>query len=143
VLRNRENINPVDKQDVMPADYDSKSDHLLNSDGPDTMDRRYQRRLLCSDLITVRWSTGRGFAQQEVAVLEDYSETGAGLFLIRKIDAGVPILLQTQWESFGAWVRHCEWRENGYLLGVEFDNPRPEDTAFVPDHLVDLTELGL
>jgi len=119
----------------MPADNDSKGNDLNN--------RRDRRRLLCSDLITVRWSSGRGFAQEEVAVLEDYSHTGAGLFLSRKIDAGVSIRLRTDWESFGAWVRHCEWRENGYILGVEFDEPRPEDGAFVPDHLVDPAEIGL
>jgi hypothetical protein len=126
----------------MPAENDSQ-DNDLNNDRPDSSNRRDRRRLLCSDLVTVRWSSGRGFAHVEVAVLEDYASTGAGIFLTRKIDPGVSITVRTERESFGAWVKHCVWRENGYILGVEFDEPRPDNGPFVPSHLLDLSTLDL
>lgn len=83
----------------------------------------------------------RGFPREEVAVLEDYSRVGAGLFLPFRIDQGVAITVHTEWESFGATVRHCAWRDNGYLLGVEFHEPRPDGEVYMPDHLLDLGDL--
>lgn len=108
-----------------------------------TGDNRTHRRLLCSDLVTVCWTGVRGFPREEVAVLEDYSSIGAGLFLTVKIDPGVPVRLRTEWESFSGMVKHCAWRENGYLLGIEFDQPRSDSEAYTPDHLLDLADLSL
>ncbi len=108
-----------------------------------TSNQRGRRRLLCSDLVMICWAGARGFPREEVAVLEDYSSKGAGLFLPVKIEPGVSITLRTEWESFGATVRHCSWRENGYLLGVEFDQPRDDSEVFVPEHLVDIADLGI
>ncbi len=105
--------------------------------------RRKSHRLLCSDLISVHWNNGRGFALQEEAVIEDYSSTDASLFMAVKIEPGVAIKIRTDWESFGALVQRCAWRDNGYLLGIEFDEPRPESASFTPDHLVDPEELGI
>lgn len=103
--------------------------------------RRDARRLLCSDLINLRWDSGRGFGRKGVAVIEDYSVTGASLVLGTPIDPGVSVRLCTSSESFGAVVRHCSARENEYLLGIEFDKPRSESVPFVPDYLLDLSEL--
>jgi hypothetical protein len=113
--------------------------HLYNVDSED---RRSNRRLLCSDLITLHWKTERGASRQEIAVLEDYSAHGAGLYISVKIESGMDITVRTAWESFGARVRRCIWRDDGYLLGIEFNEPRP-DEAFEPDHLVDPAELGI
>ena len=49
-------------------------------------EHRTDRRLLCSDLVTVRWTGARGFTREEVAVLEDFSRIGAGLFMAAKIN---------------------------------------------------------
>jgi hypothetical protein len=109
----------------------------------DEQQQRRGQRLLCSDLVKICWSAGRGYAREEMAVLEDYSRVGAGLFLTSRIEPGVSIRLRTDWEAFGATVRHCAWRENGYSLGIEFDEPRPDDGIYVPDHLLDLADLDL
>ena len=110
---------------------------------PKKESRRKSHRLLCSDLITVSWEGGRGYRFREAAVLEDYSPTGASLYMPVKIEPGTEIAIRTSWESFGAQVRRCEWRDDGYLLGIEFDIPRHEKSPFVPDHLVDPKDLGL
>jgi hypothetical protein len=111
--------------------------------GAEPDNRRKSYRLLCSDLIRVHWGSGRGVGLQEAAVLEDYSPTGASLYIPVKIEPGVAITIRTAWDCFTALVRRCEWRENGYLLGIEFDEPRLEETAFLPDHLVDPKDVGL
>jgi hypothetical protein len=104
---------------------------------------RGYRRLLCSDLITVQWRNERGNLREEAAVLEDYSATGAGMYIATRIEPGVAITICTDWESFVGWVRRCVWRDNGYLLGIEFDEPRPEEALFTPDHMLDPEDLGL
>jgi len=120
----------ADKDDEMSAVEDFENE-----------EHRTDRRLLCSDLVTVRWTGARGFTREEVAVLEDFSRIGAGLFMAAKINPGMPIRIRTEWESIPATVRHCSWRENGYVLGVEFDQPRDGDKLYVPEHLLDLADL--
>jgi PilZ domain-containing protein len=109
----------------------------------ESRNRRKCYRVLCSDLITVRWGSGRGFARSETAVLEDYSAAGASLFIPVRIEPGTAITLRSVEESFRAMVRRCEWRDNGYLLGIEFDEPRPEGDSFTPEHRLDPEELGI
>ena len=105
--------------------------------------RRLAHRLLCADLIAVHWGTGRGTARREFAVLEDYSTAGASLSIEVRIEPGVGVTLGAAGESLRAVVRRCERREHGYLLGVEFDEPRSEQDSYIPDHLLDPRELGL
>jgi hypothetical protein len=131
---------------VAPGLTDKKK-LMMNEDDTGTgaaavRNRRSANRLLCSDLITVRWAAGRGIVRQEAAVIEDYSPVGASLSIEIKIEQGTAITLQTEWESFGALVVHCQWRDHGYLLGIEFDQPRLDDDSFVPDHLLDPNELS-
>jgi hypothetical protein len=127
----------ADKRKVM------KNAHNTLPAAPGPENRRKSHRLLCSDLITVHWGSGRGYGLQEAAVLEDYSPTGASLSMGVEIEPGVAVTIRTTWESFGALVLRCEWRDNGYLLGIEFDKPRHEKSPFRPDHLVDPKDLGL
>lgn len=128
------------RQRIAPALADK---HHEMDDRSNDQNQRADRRLLCSDLVTVRWTGARGFIREEVAVLEDYSTIGAGLFMAVRIDPGVVVSLRTQWESIEATVRHCSWRDNGYLLGIEFDRPREGDGLYVPEHLLDLADLEL
>jgi len=110
---------------------------------PAIRDRRVAHRLLCSGLITLHWGNGRGIGRQEAAVIEDYSPIGASISIEVRIDPGTAVVLRTEQESFGAVVKRCEWRDKGYLLGIEFDHPRLSEDSFVPDHLLDPNELGI
>src|ERR1700683_1712469 len=78
----------TDKREVMIVEND------IYTSTADPGDRRKCCRLLCSDLITVHWGSGRGFARRETAVLEDYSAVGASLFIAVKIDPGAAITLR-------------------------------------------------
>ncbi|HXJ38524.1 MAG TPA: PilZ domain-containing protein [Bryobacteraceae bacterium] len=102
----------------------------------DELNRRVSTRHLCSDLISVRWSSGRGFSREAIAVMEDFSVTGAGLFMENKIGVGEAVRLRNEQVSLAAWVRRCEWRDNGYLIAVEFDEPLPDNCFFVPKHVL-------
>jgi len=108
----------------------------------DAGNRRGSHRLLCADLITVHWGTGRGTGRREAAVIEDYSPIGASLFIEVKIEPGIEVTIVTPQESLRAVIRRCERREQGYLLGVEFDKPRNKEGAFIPDHLLDPRDLA-
>lgn len=110
---------------------------------PDIRDRRVAHRLLCSDLVTIRWGNGRGIGRQEAAVIEDYSPIGASISIEVRIDPGTVVVLRTEQEAIGAVVKRCEWRDKGYLLGIEFDHPRLDEDSFLPDHLLDPNELGI
>jgi hypothetical protein len=137
LLRRCQFPDPADKRNVM-----TNSSNIL-AEAPESENRRKAHRLLCSDLITVHWGSGRGYGVQEAAVLEDYSPTGASLYIAVPIEPGVAVTIHTTGESFGAQVLRCEWRDNGYLVGIEFDKPRLEESPFLPDHLVDPQDLGL
>lgn len=116
---------------------------MTTADGFENAEQRTDRRLLCSDLVTVRWIGAREFQREEVAVLEDYSKIGAGLFMPVRIDPGTTISVRTGWESIAAIVRHCSWRDDGYLLGIEFEQARDGEEVYVPEHLLDPADLEI
>ena len=103
--------------------------------------RRKTRRFLCSELITVTWSSGRGTSSSEVAVLEDLSQTGACLFLPRRIEEGTRVNLRNGTQSVAAYVCRSECRGDGYFIAVEFDLPLPEEEFLLAGELLDLAEL--
>jgi hypothetical protein len=100
--------------------------------------RRTEQRLLCSDLVKVRWIDRHGARREEIVVLEGYSASGANLFMGVPIGEGTPVTLWGGGEELRATVRHCTPGPNGYLAGVHFgERPR----SYVPEHLLDLSRL--
>ena len=95
-------------------------------------------RLLCSDLIKVRWVDRQGTRREEIAVLESYSISRAGLFMGVSIGESTPVTLCGGDEEFRATVRHCVPAPNGYLAWVEFWD-RPQN--YLPEHLLDPSRL--
>ncbi|HVY93317.1 MAG TPA: hypothetical protein VHA14_11230 [Bryobacteraceae bacterium] len=107
------------------------------------MEDRSRERLLCADLVEVEWLTDRGQSCRESAVLEDYSRAGGALSIAVGIAPGTAITIHAGQESFGACIRYCLWRDNGYVAGVEFDHPWRGGTSFTPAHLFDPKLLGI
>jgi len=86
-------------------------------------DRRKRRRSLCSELVEVSFvdQSGREFAV--TGLLEDVAQGGACINSSVPVSIGRPVHLRTrdgEWE-IDAVVRHCEMKEEGYLLGIQFD----------------------
>ena len=95
-------------------------------------------RLLCSDLIKVRWMDRQGPPREEIAVVEGYSVSSASLFMGVSIGDGTPVTLCAGDEEFRATVRHCVPAPNGYLAWVDFwEQPK----SYLPEHLLDPSRL--
>ena len=97
-------------------------------------EKRRIHRLLCSDLIRLRWSRDGGGSEEVVAILEDYSRAGASLFIGVPVAVGTRTILHTSRGDVTATVRHCEEAPNGYLAGISFDSEVPD---YLPSHALD------
>jgi hypothetical protein len=95
-------------------------------------------RLLCSELIRIRWLDCQGARREEVAVLEGYSISRASLFMGVSIGESTPVTLFGGDEEFRATVRHCVSAPNGYLAWVDF---REQPQGYLPEHLLDPSRL--
>lgn len=101
-------------------------------------ERRIEPRMLCAELVELRWRDKHGVDRQAVAHLEDISLSGACLQLERPLirDSAVTILYGDG-ELTGT-VRYCLYRELGYFLGVEFvEGCKWSSGHFKPQHLLD------
>src|SRR3982751_4354857 len=100
--------------------------------------RRVETRMLCADLVDVRWKDKSGRTRRTVANLEDISLSGAC------VQVDLPIPLQTTLQisypkgELQGRVCYCIYREIGYFLGVEFEPGfRWSLRQFNPQHLLD------
>lgn len=102
-------------------------------------ERRLKRRKLCSDLVAIQVQTGAGRGRKITAVLEDISESGAGLLLERPVPKDAEVRLLCAACELRGHVRHCHLQKGvGYYAGVEFD-PGTEwsEARYEPQHLLD------
>ena len=105
-------------------------------------ERRLETRMLCADMVDVRWQDRAGREQGATAILEDISAAGACLQLELPIPLGVEVEWQAPGQKFEGHVKYCVYREIGYFVGVEFDASfKWSKQAFEPDHLLDPQEL--
>ena len=105
-------------------------------------ERRLETRLMCADLVGVRWKDKSGRSRRVTAILEDISLSGACL----QFDSPVPLksdlsISYPKGELQGV-VRYCEFREIGYFVGIEFaPDCHWSRSQFRPQHLLDLRQL--
>ena len=105
-------------------------------------DRRLEVRLLCADMVQVRWKDRSGDERGTTAILEDISPSGACLQMEEPVPLGVEIRWDPTKQKFRGYVRYCVYREIGYFVGVEFDASfKWSKKAFKPQHLLDLQAL--
>jgi len=105
-------------------------------------ERRLEVRMLCADMVDVRWKDRAGKECGTTAILEDISPSGACL----QVEAPIPLGVEIRWDQprqeFQGYVRYCVYREIGYFVGVEFDASfKWSKKAFKPQHLLDLQDL--
>jgi hypothetical protein len=103
--------------------------------------------LLCSDLVRLTWSDPNGQHRAEIAILENMSPSGVGLFLGVHVPHGSRIKIAANEALLNGAVRSCKFRENGWIVGVELDADsrwaQEPDSGFVPEHLLDVSLLQL
>jgi hypothetical protein len=101
-------------------------------------EKRAEPRFLCSDLVTLRWLAERGAEHRETVVLENISASGACVQAEVPISEGSRVSLLCQSADFQGCVRSCYMRDDGYFIGIAFDEGSKWSKAqFQPEHLVD------
>ena len=102
------------------------------------MDRRIEPRMLCADLVDVKWKDQTGRTRRGVANLEDISISGACLQVERPVPLGTIFRISYPSGELVGTVKYCVFREIGYFLGIEFDpGSRWSQRHFRPQHLLD------
>jgi len=133
------------------------------------IERRFESRFLCADLVRVDWlaDDGPGVNSRTVeAVLEDISALGACVQVEERIPPGAAISISVRSPPVGAesekrgaeleklgagsekparfsgHVSYCVYRDYGYFVGIRFsDENRWSSGVFEPQHLTDLEAL--
>ena len=108
----------------------------------DMLDKRVEPRMLCADLVDIRWRDQTGRTRRGVANLEDISLSGACLQLDRPVLLGTAVHISYPNGELSGIVKYCVFREIGYFLGVEFaPGQRWSQRDFRPQHLLDPRKL--
>jgi hypothetical protein len=101
-------------------------------------DRRIEPRMLCAELVELRWRDKQGFARCDMAHLEDISLSGASLQAEKPLLRGTALTIHYGNGELVGTVRYCLYRDWGYFLGVEFTGPcKWSSRHFKPQHLLD------
>jgi hypothetical protein len=101
-------------------------------------DRRNNVRLLCADLVQIRWKDASGKIRKTVANLEDISSNGACLQTESDVPTRTVISITHPKGELVGTVKYCEYREFGYFLGLEFqEGGKWFMQDFRPQHLLD------
>ncbi|HEX4771595.1 MAG TPA: hypothetical protein VH351_12230 [Bryobacteraceae bacterium] len=110
-------------------------------------ERRGGNRLLCSNIVRLTWSEPSGERRAEIAILENMSLSGVGLFLGVHVPDGLEIKIAANEMLVSGVVRTCQFRENGWLVCVELDAEskwaQEPKSGFVPEHFLDVSLLQL
>src|SRR5437763_1970464 len=83
-------------------------------------ERRTEGRMLCADMLEIRWKPRCGKPTKATALLEDISSSGACLQTETPVPLGAEICWDSPKQFFAGYVRYCVYREIGYFVGVEF-----------------------
>ena len=110
-------------------------------------ERRSGKRLLCSDLVQLQWTGQHGACHREIVILENLSRAGVGLFMGVPVPEGTEVYLAANGIQLGGRVKQCQFRENGYVLGLELNAEsqwaQEPGSDFLPEHLLDVSLLDL
>jgi hypothetical protein len=103
------------------------------------VDRRVEARMLCADLVDVRWKDAEtGRSHRMVANLEDISLSGACIQTDRPVPLKTSVRIYYPGGALTGVVRYCVYREIGYFMGIEFGNGcRWSKEQFRPQHMLD------
>jgi PilZ domain len=101
------------------------------------MERRSQPRLLDAELVMIGWQEGATRLKQ-LGNVEDVSQNGMGVIAQDDLPVGTSVTIAYgEQEELTGVVRHHSEREDGYFLGIEFeDSSKDSILHFHPDLLV-------
>jgi hypothetical protein len=101
-------------------------------------EKRREARLLCADLVSVRWTDRFDKKHDETANLEDISDHGICLQTETEIENGTAVEIIAGKVAVRGQVRYCLNDELGRFIGVQLeeDSPWPRE-SWHPKHLLD------
>jgi hypothetical protein len=106
------------------------------------LERRWERRLLCADVVEVRWRDEAGRSHNATALLEDISRSGACLQTDVPIPVEALVHVRHGRKTLEGKVSYCAYREIGYFSGIQFAPKQHwSQRVFRPKHLVDPSKL--
>src|ERR1700719_3622038 len=108
------------------------------------LDRRIEPRMLCADIVDVKWRDQTGRTRRGVANLEDISLSGACLQVERPVPLGTAFRISYPNGELTGKVKYCVFRDIGYFLGIEFEpGSRWSERHFRPQHMLDPRRLSI
>ena|SRR5262245_49209321 len=103
---------------------------------------RSEARMLCADLVDVRWKDKSGRLRKATAVLEDISSSGACVQLDGPIPTDTFIKIRHRKGQLQGQVRYCVYRDIGYFVGLQFvPESKWSRKEFEPEHMLDMSRL--
>jgi hypothetical protein len=109
------------------------------------MERRWERRLLCADLVRIEWTDRLSETWGTTAILEDISRNGACLQTDIPLPVEAPVRIRRGRKSLEGTVSYCVYHHDiGYFAGITFAAKRGwSRRVFLPKHLIDPATLEL
>ena len=108
------------------------------------LERRWERRLLCADLVQVEWEDSEGSTCKTSAILEDISRTGTCLQADIPVPVNALVRVRHGRKTLEGRVSYCAYHEIGYFAGITFtSNQQWSQKVFRPKHLVDPAKLDI
>jgi len=104
--------------------------------------QRSEARMLCADLVEIRWKDKTGRGRKTLALLEDISSCGACV----QIDAPIPqntiVHIHHPKGTLKGAVKYCVYRDIGYFVGLQFGpDSKWSRKKFQPQHMLDMPRL--
>jgi hypothetical protein len=97
--------------------------------------------------VQLQWAGSGGVHYREIAILENFSLAGVGLFTGVLVPEGTEVRIVVNDIQLVGQVKQCVFRENGYIVGLELDSKSKRAQAarseFLPEHLLDVSLLDL
>ena len=103
---------------------------------------RSEARVLCADLVDIRWRDKTGRGRKATALLEDISSSGACVQLEAPIPLNTVIKIVHPKGHLLGQVRYCNYRDIGYFVGLQFvEDSKWSKKQYQPQHMLDMTRL--
>ncbi len=113
-----------------------------SADEHNMRDQRRNSRVLCAELVEIKYQDLRGQERYEVGNLDDISVHGACLQMEYALPIDTPVLIGYDGGQFSGKVRYCAHRDGNHFVGIEFNpNSLWNKDEFEPEHLFDPKKL--
>lgn len=103
---------------------------------------RAEARMLCAELVKIRWKDKSGRGHKTTAILEDISAAGACLQIDNPIPSNTIVKINHAKGELEGNVRYCVFRDIGYFVGLQFDpQAKWSRKDYQPEHMLDVPKL--